>query len=219
MSKNKWGEYKGLQLLESQIRYAMANSCSNAEAAKWLHVCFSSWKKYAKMYKDEASGKNLYDLHRDTGAAQRLILPKTKYKRKSDNPNQFQAFLMEDVFANKHLTYAHRTFGHRLINEGWKEERCACCGFQERRKYDYAVPLKMHWIDGNKSNYALENIQFLCFNCYFINVGNFFGAEKKFMMDEATGEPVPVMDVTKQKKNAVVFGPYYNPSPRRKKEN
>ena len=205
-----WGQYKGYELLESQIRYAMQNNTSNAEAAKWLHVSFTTWKKYAKMYIDPDTGKSLYELHKETGFAKRLVLPQTRYRRKASAPWAFQPTPIEEVFANKHLKYDVRRYKDRLIKEGWKQERCDCCGFQERRPYDYEVPLKMHWVDGDKKNYALENIQFLCLNCYFIHVGNPWGGEKQYKIDEATGEPVPVRGDRKSLKNQIIkVGPYH----------
>ena len=213
MSETKPPQYLGYQLTESQIRYAMANTTSNKEASRWLHVSFATWKKYAKMYIDFETGKTLYDKHRDEGFAKRLILPKTKYKRKTMGPTAFQPHKMEDVFANKYPTYSHQTFKNRLINEGWIEERCSCCGFQERREYDYTVPLKMHWVDGNNKNYVLTNIQLLCFNCFYIHVGNPWGAERKYTFDEVTGEPVPVHPRKAPAKD-IPTGPYFQ-----KKEN
>jgi hypothetical protein len=206
----KFGEYKGYQLLESQIRYAMDNTTSNAEAAKWLHVSFATWKKYAKMYIDSATGLTLYELHKQNGFAKRLVLPQTRYRRKASAPWAFQPTPIDEIFANKHPKYDRNRFKERLVKEGWKQERCDCCGFQEHRDYDYEVPLKMHWIDGDRSNYALENIQFLCFNCYFLNVGNPWGREKNFHIDETTGEPVPVRGDRKSLKNQTIkLGPYH----------
>jgi hypothetical protein len=181
----------GYQLTEAQIRYAIENTTSNSEAAAWLHVTIPTWKKYASLYIDEESGKSLFELHKKTGARKRLILPKTRYKRRSCNiPHAFQPIPIEDIFANKHPNYAKYRFKARLIKDGWKQERCDCCGFQERRKYDLEVPIRMHWRDGNKENFALENIEFLCFNCFFINVGNPWGADKHFVIDDESGEPV-----------------------------
>ena len=206
----KFGEYKGYQLLESQIRYAMDNTTSNAEAAKWLHVSFATWKKYAKMYIDSATGLTLYELHKQNGFAKRLVLPQTRYRRKASAPWAFQPTPIDEIFANKHPKYDRNRFKERLVKEGWKQERCDCCGFQEHRDYDYEVTLKMHWIDGDRSNYALENIQFLCFNCYFLNVGNPWGREKNFHIDETTGEPVPVRGDRKSLKNQTIkLGPYH----------
>jgi hypothetical protein len=210
-NKVKFGEYKGYQLLESQIRYAMANTTSNAEAAKWLHVSIPTWKKYAKMYIDSETGKSLYVLHKENGFAKRLVLPQTRYRRRASAPWAFQPHPMQEIFDNKHQKYPLNKFKKRLIHEGWMQERCGCCGFQERRAYDYEVPLKMHWLDGDKQNYALENIQFLCYNCYFIQVGSPWGGpEKKYYIDEKTGEPVPVNGDRKSLKNQIIkTGPYY----------
>lgn len=44
-------------LPESDIRYAIANTKSNAEAARFLKVSFDTWKKYAKMYVDRETGR------------------------------------------------------------------------------------------------------------------------------------------------------------------
>jgi hypothetical protein len=157
------------------------------------------------MYIDEATGKSLYELHKETGFAKRLILPQTRYRRKASAPWAFQPTPIDEIFANKHPKYSLNRFKHRLIKEGYIEERCSCCGYQERRNYDYEMPLKMHWVDGNKSNYNLENIQFLCYNCYFINVGNpFGGADRKYYIDEATGEPVPVYGDRKSLKEQII---------------
>ena len=203
-------QYKGYQLNEAQIRYACENTTSNSEAAKWLHVSFATWKKYAKMYIDSATGKTLYQLHKETGLAKRLVLPKTRYKRRGAAPWAFQPTPIDEIFANKHPKYNVHRFRDRLIKEGWVAERCAICGFQHRRDYDYAVPLKLHYIDGNKRNYALENVQFLCFNCYFIHVGNPWGVEKQYKIDEVTGEPVPVVGDRKSLRNQTIkVGPYY----------
>ena len=202
-----FGQYKGYELLESQIRYACENTTSNAEAARWLHVSYTTWKKYASMYIDSATGKNLFELQKEIGSAKRLILPKTRYQRKGSTPWSFQPTPMEEVFDNKHLKYSPRRFKDRLIKEGWKQERCDCCGYQERRMYDYEVPLKMHWLDGKNKNYALENIQFLCLNCYFVNVGNPWGSEKHYRIDEQTGEPVPIKNDRKSLKNQVIKTP------------
>jgi hypothetical protein len=63
---------------------------------------------------------------------------------------------------------------YRLIAEGYLEEKCAICGFEERRVLDYKMPLLLHFKDGNKKNYKLDNIELLCYNHYFLNVGDIF---------------------------------------------
>jgi hypothetical protein len=45
------------------------------------------------------------------------------------------------------------------------------CDFTERRVTDYKMPLLMHFRNGNKVDYRLENLQLLCYNCYYLYVG------------------------------------------------
>ncbi len=61
-----------------------------------------------------------------------------------------------------------------MIAEGFLKEECVMCGYCERRVSDYKIPLILDFKDGNKNHYNLGNIRFLCYNCYFLNVGNIF---------------------------------------------
>ena len=54
------------------------------------------------------------------------------------------------------------------------EEECAQCGFQERRVLDYKIPILLHFKDGNKKNYHLNNLEMLCYNHFFLTVGDIF---------------------------------------------
>lgn len=209
--------HKGFLLTESQIRYAMANTYSNAEAARWLHIAYPTWKKYAEIYIDAESGLTLLDLHKLTKRLKVKKLPKDQQpKRKTNWPNRFVAKPMSEIFDNKYPNYMLSRFRQRLVEEGHKEECCDACGFRDYRPFDYAIPLRMHWVDGNPHNYNLLNIQFLCFNCYFVNIGNFGkGTAKKYYLDAETGEPVPVRSTGKNAHHRdlmkVGFKEYMNP--------
>ena len=43
-----------------------------------------------------------------------------------------------------------------------------------RRVLDYKMPLLLHFKDNNKKNYRKENIELLCYNHYFLTVGDIF---------------------------------------------
>jgi hypothetical protein len=47
-----------------------------------------------------------------------------------------------------------------------------CCNFSSKRPSDLKTPLILNHINGNKTDHRLENLEVLCYNCYFINVGN-----------------------------------------------
>jgi len=75
---------------------------------------------------------------------------------------------------------------YRLIHEGLLKEECACCEFKERRVADYKIPLILHFKDKNKKNYKLDNIQLLCYNCYFLTVGDVFNDKDILQLEDNT---------------------------------
>ena len=52
-------------LTKEKILEAQSRTKSNRAAARYLHVSFPHYKMYAKMYTDEESGENLFELHKN----------------------------------------------------------------------------------------------------------------------------------------------------------
>ena len=52
----------------------------------------------------------------------------------------------------------------KLLEEGYKEYRCECCGLSEW--LGEPIPLELHHQDGNRFNNMLSNFQLLCPNCH-----------------------------------------------------
>ena len=42
----------------------------------------------------------------------------------------------------------------------------------------------MHFKDGSKKNYKLDNVELLCYNCYFLQVGNIFSDKQVQGLEE-----------------------------------
>ena len=175
-----------LNLLESQIRYAMENTRTCQEAARWLNIDYNTFKRYAVLYIDKETGKNLFDLHRDNNASKRransekIRREKAALRPPSSRPGgRFVAYPMADIMQNKHPNYSYKDFKRRLIKENILPECCENCGYSMRRDFDYQVPLVLHFKDADKANFKLENVRLLCYNCYFLLVGNPLGANKK----------------------------------------
>ena len=62
---------------------------------------------------------------------------------------------------------AHVTPGdirRRLIEAGYKEQKCECCGLSEWM--DKPIPLELHHKNLNHWDNSLENLQILCSNCH-----------------------------------------------------
>lgn len=70
----------------------------------------------------------------------------------------------EDILAGLHPTYSPYKLKNRLIEEGYKERKCECCGRTEWN--GQPIPLELHHKDGNSYNHSLENLQILCLNCH-----------------------------------------------------
>lgn len=159
-----------LNLGESEIRYAMENTKSNAAAARFLKVSFTTYKKYAKMYVDSNTGKTLYDMHTNqSGVGITKEVP-------SANAGKYS---IEKILRGEHPKYPTWKLRNRLLALGIFEESCGSCGYAERRITDDTVPLLLDHIDGDITNHRIENLQLLCLNCYYQQTGNPFKEDKE----------------------------------------
>lgn len=168
-------------LSKDQILQAQRVTRSNRAAARNLHVSYQHYKMYASMYKDEASGRSLYDLHANPSGKG---IPKF-LRLKGKEP------ALKDVLEGR-IPVDHFTpdkIKDRIIREGLLEEKCSRCNFSEKRVIDARAPLILHFKDSNKRNYSLSNIDLLCYNCYFLYIGNIFsGKEIQSLEDFNTGK-------------------------------
>ena len=146
-------------LSKEQILAAQAKTKSNMAAARYLHVSYQHYKRYAKTY-------NLFDSHKNqSGKGIPKFLKGTKKM-----PHMLEIIegrIAASSFDPNKLKYA-------LIEQGYLLEECAVCSFKERRVMDYKMPLLLHFKDNNSNNYSLDNIQLLCYNHYFLTVGDIF---------------------------------------------
>jgi hypothetical protein len=159
--------YKGIELTEEDIRKAMANSTSNKKAAEFLEVSYPTYKKYAKAYRDLETGKSLFDLHMNqamkgvigrswVGGKQRInweniLQPNQKY-----SPERIQK-LKDNLIVHEKL-----------------EEKCNRCGFEERRVEDNKIPILLNFKNGDKSDWRIQNMEFVCYNCSFLHCLDFY---------------------------------------------
>jgi hypothetical protein len=158
-------------LLQSDVERAMKMTRSNVAAAKYLRVSLQTYKKYAMRYFDE-SGVSLYEKHKNQAG-------KLVHKTFLNGGNTRNKVTMEDIFDNKHPNISIQKFKDRLINRGYIAEKCNLCGFDEHRVTDMQIPLLLSFKDCNKKNFALENLELLCYNCYYLTVGNIIGQRYK----------------------------------------
>ena len=81
---------------------------------------------------------------------------------------------MEDIFDGKAKpNYSLSTLKKRLVDEGYFQEECSVCGWNESRITDEKICLTLDFVDSDSMNKSYDNMRLLCSNCYFTNVGNF----------------------------------------------
>jgi hypothetical protein len=162
-------------LTKEQIIAAMSQTKSNRSAARYLNVSYQHYKKWAKLYKGE-DNRTLFEIHFNQKG---VGIP--KFLKNSQKIPALQDLLEGRV---PMTNFSPEKVKKRLFEEGYLQEKCDCCGFEERRILDYKVPLIMHFKDNNKKNYRLENLEMLCYNCYFLIVGNIFTDKQIEQMEE-----------------------------------
>jgi hypothetical protein len=141
-------------ILESQIRAAQSKSQSAMEAARTLGISYNTYKKYAKLYGIFEDLKNPYCI----GIKKRFAIKNKK-------------FHIEDLIDGKHIKYPLHKFKNKLFDSGYLPKVCSSCGFSEERITDGRMPLLIDFLDSNLNNRKLDNIRALCYNCFFLLVG------------------------------------------------
>jgi len=128
-------------LTKDDVLRAQKHTLSNRAAARYLGVSYNVYKRYALTFVDNESGKTLFDKHlnRQGKGIKKHLGGYGKPKKNIKAP-------LEDVLEGR-VDVSHYTVDilkSRLIQEGFLQECCNSCGFQERRVVDYKVPLGTH---------------------------------------------------------------------------
>ena len=152
-------------LSKELIKGAMSQTLSNRAAARYLNCSYQHYKKWAKLYESDTHD-NLFEQHKNQSGKG---IP--KFLRSGGKEPALTDIIEGRVDAS---SFSPEKIKYRLITEGHLLEECAVCGFNERRVSDYKMPLLLNFKDGNKKNYRKENIELLCYNHYFLTVGDIF---------------------------------------------
>jgi hypothetical protein len=119
-------------------------------AAQHLGVSYNTFKKYAKMY-------DLFEQNKNQSG-----------KGITTKGNSGWGVKLQDLFDGKHPNYPHWKLQERVVRDGYLKQECNNCGYDDYREKDMRGPYLINFLDGDSSNYALENLYLLCYNCFFI---------------------------------------------------
>jgi 5-methylcytosine-specific restriction endonuclease McrA len=176
MSKNKAGRPRR-DLTEAVIRNAMKHTQSNFQAARYLNVTIETYRKYARLYIDQESGKTLYELHKNN-SGKGIKRVRWKHEISIDKINEIMS-------SESYRAINQQKLKNRLIYEGILKMECYKCGHHEKRVVDYKQPLILSFKNGNKNNWKIDNLEMLCYNCYFLYIGNLFPEKQIMRLEDA----------------------------------
>ena len=156
---------KAKPLNKELIVAAMNKTLSNRAAARYLNCSYQHYKKWAKLYESKTHD-NLFEQHKNQSGKG---IP--KFLRSGGKEPALIDIIEGRVDAS---SFSPDKIKYRLITEGHLLEECNTCEFKERRVSDYKMPLLLNFKYNNKKNYRKENIELLCYNHYFLTVGDIF---------------------------------------------
>ena len=86
----------------------------------------------------------------------------------------------DDIISGKRQPpqkYSGAVLKKRLIEEGYFQDECSNCGYNEINIKTNSVCLGIDFKDGNHDNFKIDNLRLLCPNCYLSYNGRFHGSK------------------------------------------
>ena len=80
--------------------------------------------------------------------------------------NKPYSHTLEQIFNGECPQYQTYKLKIRLIEEGYKEDKCEICGWSEKLYGMKYSPCELHHRNGNPTDHRLENLMILCPNCH-----------------------------------------------------
>jgi hypothetical protein len=152
---------------KAQIENAMRYTKSVRACAKYLGCSYQHLKPFMKALKVnemDPDSPTLFDTHKNQNGKG---IPKHLPNRRRE-PNVKIIFTQGVGYES----FTPTKIKIRGIAEGYLRDECYTCGCNERRITDYKTPTLLHFKDNNKSNYLKDNLEVLCYNCYFLYVAD-----------------------------------------------
>ena len=146
----KKNPFRSKPIPKSRIKWAIESTLSIRAAAQFLGVAYNTFKKYAIMY-------DLFEQNKNQSGVGITTKGNTGWGVK-----------IQDLFDGKHPNYPHWKLQERIIRNGYIKQECCNCGYDDYREADMRGPYIINFLDGDGTNHDIDNIQLLCYNCFFI---------------------------------------------------
>ena len=139
------------------ILEAQKHTKSNMAASRWMGVTYNTYKKYAKMYGVFEQHLNQYGNGIKKGFAVKTTNVEDIVLGKRQPPRRWSQSIVKE----------------ELIDKGYWKNECGKCGYNEENLETNKVCLGIDFKDGDHDNFKLDNLRFLCPNCYLSYNGHF----------------------------------------------
>lgn len=171
---------KAKPFTKHQILEAMDKTKSVRAASRYLNCSYQHLKAWMKKYTDDVTGETLFDTHKNPHG---FGIPKFV----SHKPFNRKEPAIIDIIEGRvdSTSFNPQKLKYRMIEAGLMVEECNRCGFHEMRVLDSKLPLLLHFKDNNSNHWGLDNVQLLCYNCYFLFYGQVF-SDKEIDQLEST---------------------------------
>jgi hypothetical protein len=158
-------------LTKEQIIQAMELTKSVRAAARNLGCSYHHLRDWMKFYEATEPGyDNLFEQHKNQSGKGIPKFLRVKGKEPA----------LRDIIEGRAdaSSFSAEKIKYRLVTEGMLTECCYRCGFNERRVVDSKMPIILNFKNKNKRDYRLENLEFLCYNCYYLYITDVFTSKQ-----------------------------------------
>lgn len=175
------------KLSEGVIRNAMKHTQSNHQAARYLKMSYDTYRKYAKLYIDQESGLTLFELHKNQHGKG---ITRVRWN------HEFALDKLDEILTkSEYKAFSIEKIKNRLLFEGRLKHECYRCGHSEKRVVDYKQPLVLNFKNGDKYDWRFANLEMICYNCYFLFVGNLYTEKQIKNIEDVTAPAMKVAEV------------------------
>jgi len=158
---------KRKRVTEELIKMAVDNCTSASECARYLSIKYTTFRRHAMKYqypgtdmsyfeyvkstRNDSAKKTARNFYRPGG----LVVPK-------------KVFTEEQIINGDYTLVTPVKIRQYLVRFGYLADCCHHCGYNEKRFTDGLSPIVLNFKDGNILNKRLDNVELLCYNCFFM---------------------------------------------------